>query len=319
MAVFTEVKPEDLDLILNTFGLGDLIYLEGIHGGIENTNYFLDTQIQGSPVKHWVLTLFENLSDEDLPFFNLFTQHLEKAGLHVPAPLVNSLGESLFRLNGRSAVIVPKLAGSDLKVVDTESCAQVGRWLAKMHSAQADFSLQRPLVRNLAWMETHYAHLKETAVGEDLVLLRTCIDRYCQHRELLERCPQGTVHGDMFRDNVLFDGGGISGVIDFYHACDATLLFDLAVCANDWCADRHGAYDKHLLDALINAYKEIRAWTDVEEQAWPYCLEVAALRFWISRLVSKYVGSYQHTSIAGNTIKNPDEMKALLLTLLSNE
>ena len=127
-------------------------------------------------------------------------------------------------------------------------------------------------------------------------------------------CPQGIVHGDLFRDNVLFEGAKVSGVIDFYHACQASLLFDLAVLANDWAWDKElGDYDYTLLSAIVDAYQVQRPWTAMERDLWPRCLEIAALRFWISRLVSYYLPGYQKHSVEGDTAKDPNEMKAILL------
>jgi homoserine kinase type II len=315
VAVFTKVSSNDLSVVLENFGLGKLVDLQEISAGIENTNYFLDTRCMGEETKYWVLTLFENIDESELPFFSQFTQHLAHAGLAVPAPLKNEQGDSLFRIKGKSAAIVPRLLGADLSDVDEIACAQVGKWLAYMHHAQTDFGSHRPLVRDLDWMERNYQSLSKSKIGSDLALLRGYINRYKDYRTTLEACPHGTVHGDLFKDNVLFHEGKVSGVIDFYHACHAALLFDLAVTANDWCCLDNGAHDVGRLNALVNAYKGERDWTEIEARAWPYCLEVAALRFWISRLVSKYVGGYQDKSVAGDTIKDPDKMKMILLHL----
>jgi len=312
MAVFTQVSAEELAPHINRFNLGSITRLEGISSGIENTNYFLDTFSQGE-TRHWVLTIFENMDPVELPFFVSLTQHLANKGLKVPAPLSDANGQALFRINDKDALIVPCLDGRAHVSVSARQCAEAARWLAKMHNAVADFRQSRPLVRDLQWMEGYSEKLEGSSIPpSDLALLRSCIKRYISYRGQLAACPHGIVHGDLFRDNALFLDGEVSGVIDFYHACQAGLLFDLAVCANDWVTDVDGSYNQEKFDALVQAYQAERAWTEAEQEAWPRFLEVAALRFWISRLASKYLEGYQQDSMEGETIKDPDEMRRIL-------
>ncbi|KZY67220.1 hypothetical protein A3742_02515 [Oleiphilus sp. HI0071] len=317
MAVFTHVLAADLTAILERFSLGKCLRLEGISAGIENTNYFLDTQKNGD-VTSWVLTVFENMAASELPFFVDLTRHLAEQGLSVPAPLVDSSGRALFQLHGKDALIVPCLSGQAKDQVDLNNCFEVGRWLGSMHHAVGTFGGHRPLVRDLSWMQGKLNALRDSHIArDDLALLERCVARYADYRQQLDACPKGTVHGDLFKDNVLFEGGRVSGVIDFYHACTEGLLFDLAVCANDWVTKSDGRYDRALMSSLLDGYKAEHAWSDQDEQAWPLFLELAALRFWISRLASKYLASYQQESVAGETIKNPDEMRGILEHLLA--
>ena len=319
MAVFTQVTPKDLSEVLLRFNLGEVERLEGISAGIENTNYFLDTKASTGEVSRWVLTVFENLDSHELPYFVALTRHIAAAGLAVPAPLIDDDGHALIKLQGKDAMIVPCLSGRDKAQVSLSDCAAIGEWLARMHQALNDFKLKRPLVRDLKWMLGHLAELRESAIrAEDLRLLEHSIHRYEAYRHDLAKCPQGTVHGDLFKDNVLFTQDSeskIAGVIDFYHACNASLLFDLAVCANDWAHEGGLGYDQGKLNALVDAYRSTRPWTEHEEACWPLFLEAAALRFWISRLSSKYVGGYQQDSVAGDTIKNPDELSMIISQL----
>jgi homoserine kinase type II len=320
MAVYTRIQVSDLDSVMARFELGEVLSLRGIGAGIENTNYFLDTQRVGEPAKPYVLTIFENLDASDLPYFNLFTSHLAAEGLSVPAPVVDSDGASLFMLAHKNAIIVPCLQGAAIVDPKAAHCRAAGEWLGQMHIVQQSFTQTRPLVRDLEWMRGQQSKLSASQFPEaDQRFLDSLIARYESYRLMLEQCPQGTVHGDLFRDNVLFEGPVVSGVIDFYHACTASLLFDLAVCANDWATHADGGYQSERLDALVDGYRSIRPWTRLEMEAWPKFLEVAALRFWISRLSSKYVAGYQQESVEGEPIKDPDEMKRILEHLLGDK
>jgi len=316
MAVFTRVEPQDLQGIVQRFSLGRVVALEGISAGIENTNYFLDTELDGT-VTRWVLTVFENMDSQELPFFVALTTHLSNKGMQVPAPCTDKVGDALFKLHGKDAMIVPCFSGRAETDMSHDACRQAGQWLAKMHLAAADFDQTRSSVRNLSWLTKQLNQLQlSTCPAEDLALLSECVNRYTSYKDTLADCPHGVVHGDLFRDNVLFGLGEISGVIDFYHACEEGLLFDLAVCANDWTRNTDGSHDPEKLIALMSGYQLEKPWTKAEHDAWPYFLELAALRFWVSRLVSKYVGGYQQESVAGETIKDPDEMRRILTHFL---
>ena len=185
-----------------------------------------------------------------------------------------------------------------------------------MHLSLSKFSQFRPLVRDFKWMAQQKQELKDVMPNDDFTLLEYFLARYLIYNKELQSCPQGTIHGDLFRDNVLFEQGKVSGVFDFYHACDATLIFDLAVVANDWCTV-DGRYDVDKRQALILAYQSIKPWTEAEANMWESCLELAALRFWLSRLTSFYLPGYQQESVLGETLKDPAEMKAILLALHS--
>ncbi len=322
MAVFTKLDAQTVESLLQGYSIGSLKTLTPISEGIENTNYFLDTLYNADTaaapgsqgiVKRWVLTIFENLPKADLPYFCALTAGLAAAGIAVPAPALNRRGEALFELMGKQGVIVPCLSGASVTQPGIAEVEQVGAWLAKMHIAAGQLDLHRPLPRDLNWMRQNTARLAPHLLPDELVLLEHYVARYAVYADELAKCPQGTVHGDLFRDNVLFEQGRISGVIDFYHACDATLLFDLAVVANDWVTDELGRYRPELMLALTTAYQQQRPWNQYEQAAWAKCLELAALRFWVSRLVSLHLPGYQQRSVSGETIKNPDEMKQILL------
>jgi homoserine kinase type II len=317
MAVYTELSKQEIEQLLGQYDIGDLVDFEEISSGIENTNYFVTSSHTEQGVRRWVLTLFENLKTHDIPYFCELTRHLEQDGFKVPAPVVNRFGGSIFCLKGKSGVMVPCLNGAPLDQPDNSGCASVGAYLAGMHLSLRSFSQHRVMPRDVGWMKNQLETLEAYMPVHEFKILNGYFERYCAYQPHLQDCPQGTVHGDLFRDNILFEGKTISGVIDFYHACDATFMFDLAVAANDWAIGTDGIHDKTRLESLCEGYQSERAWTDKEKIMWPFCLELAALRFWLSRLASLYVPGYQQAPVAGEPIKNPDEMKAILEGLVA--
>lgn len=322
MAVYTQLTRSQIDKLLESYDLGELVGFSEISAGIENTNYFLDTYPKSGGEEadkgavRYVLTLFESMEKNTLPFFNELTTHLAREGFKVPAPVLTKQGEAIFELEQKPGMIVQCLSGKAVGKPKVTQCEAMAEYLASMHLALRDFPRSRPLARDSDWMLAQKGLLQQSAMPEeDFDLLEQSIFRYSnEYGSATQDCPQGIVHGDLFRDNVLFQRDEVSGVIDFYHACQATLLFDLAVMANDWAWNASkGDYDEGLLRAITQAYQSHRPWTDREREVWPRCLELGALRFWISRLVSYYLPGYQQHSVEGDTAKNPDEMKAILL------
>lgn len=317
MAVYTKLAKSQIEQLSKHYALESLVSFQEISAGIENTNYFLDTYSQSGGSARWVLTVFENLGAKDLPFFCALTSYLGERGFNVPAPLKALDGEFISEIEGKPALVVNCLRGASIDQPNILHCRAVAGYLAKMHLALQDFPQERTLVRGGEWMTQQRERLVNSDIGkEDLQLLDRSIKRYQDdYLEKLQLCPQGIVHGDLFKDNVLFEGEELSGVIDFYHACKATLLFDLAVLINDWVWDpKKNEYNQSALEVVLESYQAVRAFTAAERQALFYCLELAALRFWISRLVSFYLPGYQKHGATGDTAKDPDEMKVILLS-----
>ena len=282
MAVFTEVSPQEAAGLLSTLGLGSLQSLQGCASGIENTNYFASTD-HGD----YVLTLFERLSFEQLPFYLNLMHHLAQRGIPVPAPQANAQGEILHTLKGKPAAVVTRLKGRNQLSPQVADCAQVGAMLARMHQAGADYPQQQPNLRGLAWWtETipvvrPHLNAEQTALIESELQFQQELARTAAYQSL----PHGPIHADLFRDNVMFDGPTLSGFFDFYFAGCDTFLFDIAVCLNDWCIDlATGALEPARAQAFVAAYDAERRLTDAELTLLPALLRAAALRFWTSRL-----------------------------------
>ena len=283
MAVFTQVSEDQARALLERLNLGQLTGLRGIQGGIENTNYFLDTT-QG----HWVLTLFERLTAEQLPFYLELMRHLAAKGIPVPDPQADRhTGAILHSVCGKPAAVVQKLHGASQLLPDAAHCAAVGDMLARMHLAGQDFGLHQPNLRGLPWwnatvpqvlpfMATEAAHLLQAELTHQNTIASSTA---------YAALPRGPVHADLFRDNVMFEGTALTGFFDFYFAGVDTWLFDLCVALNDWCIHHtDGSHHADLAQAMLHAYQAVRPLTDAERQLLPDLLRAGALRFWISRL-----------------------------------
>ncbi|MGB7480046.1 MAG: homoserine kinase [Burkholderiaceae bacterium] len=287
MAVFTPVSLADLSDWITQFPLGKALDLRGIASGIENSNFFLSTE-RGE----YVLTIFEKLSFEQLPFYLELMRHLAARDVLVPAPVANRRGEILHRLHGKPAAIVGKLEGHCLTEPNAAHCAQVGAMLARAHLAAQDFPLQQPNLRGLAWWHETLPAVLPFLDEERQRLLRAEIhfQEAFASSAAYHRLPRGPVHADLFRNNVMFDGDRLTGFFDFYFAGCDTWLFDLAVTVNDWCIDlASGALDEARLQAMLAAYHAVRPFSADEREAWQPMLRAGALRFWLSRLYDFYL------------------------------
>ena len=286
MAVFTEVSADQAAALLRRLDAGTLRALQGIAGGIENTNYFVSSE-RGD----WVLTLFERLDAAQLPYYLGLMQHLARRGLPVPEPRADADGRLLQEVAGKPAALCTRLPGRHQLAPDLHHCAQLGHLLARMHQAVADFPLQQPNLRGLAWWTEMAPRLQPHLAPAQRALLDTelAYQQQLAAAPAYAALPRGAVHADLFRDNVLFDGlpghEKLTGAFDFYFAGTNTFAYDLAVCLNDWCLQADGAsLDEARAQALVQAYEQERPLSGTEQRLLPALLRAAALRFWLSRL-----------------------------------
>ena len=282
VAVFTRVLRDELNTWLTDYSVGTLIDFRGIESGIENTNYFVTTS-EGE----FVLTLFEVLMPQELPFYLNFMAHLANHGIPCPRPIANLKNQYLGELKTKPASMVSRLEGTSVLKPTPMHCAKVGKLVANMHLAGKSYPLSLDNPRGAAWRNQAAAKVWEFLSGVESELLQTELDY--QDRLDLSGLHHGTVHADLFRDNVLFRGSDIGGVIDFYFAGADTWLFDLAVTVNDWCMKEPGELDPERLFAMLEGYSALRPVADPERKLWPAMLRSAALRFWLSRLYDLYL------------------------------
>ena len=308
MSVFTSVSRLELEEFLIQFDVGQIVSFQGIASGIENTNYFVTTE-HGE----YVLTLFEKLDAVELPFFLNLTAFLAEHGVPCAHPLRTHRGHYLSQLKDKPAALVRKLFGASIERVDTHHCAAVGHALATLHVAGSIFPQTRANDRGPHWWKITAQALFPKLSGEDAVVLKEELrfQSLYRHSDL----PRGIIHADLFRDNVLFDGVALSGVIDFYYACTDVLLYDVAVTLNDWCSGADGKLQVASAQALLTAYQAVRPMNAIERGTWPTLLRAAALRFWLSRLYDLHfprAGEITHT-------KDPEVFKRILLARIADE
>lgn len=286
MAVFTSVTLLDLTTWMPQFPLGKALAIRGIASGIENSNFFIDTE-RGE----YVLTIFENLSFEQLPFYLKLMRHLADRGVLVPAPIANQDGELCVALHGKPAAIVSKLNGSSQMAPQPVHCAEVGAMLARMHLAAQDFEIRQPNLRSLPWWQETVPKVLEFLSEDNRQLMQAEIAYQTSfaESEVYRSLQSGPVHADLFRNNVMFDGEKLTGFFDFYFAGCDTWLFDVAVTINDWCIDlATGVLDMERVQAMLQAYHSVRPFTANEQLAWQAMLRAAAFRFWLSRVFDFY-------------------------------
>ena len=290
MAVYTEVSADEADALLRQLKLGTLKTLQACSGGIENTNYFL-TAISNGETRDYVLTLFERLTFQQLPFYLHLMKHLAQRGIPVPEPNANERGDLVFEVKGKPAAVVNKLRGKSELAPTPAHCALVGSTLARMHLAGRDFSLTQPNLRGLAWWNQTapvvlpYLSVSQAALLQSELAYQNHIATSSSYSAL----PRGPIHADLFRDNVMFENLNgepqLSGFFDFYFAGVDSWLFDLAVCLNDWCINlATGTHDPERFQSFMRAYNAVRPLQAPELALLPAMLRGAALRFWISRL-----------------------------------
>lgn len=315
MAVYTHVSLEQLNQLLENFDLGQAISLTGITGGIENTNYFVDIATTTGE-QRFVLTLFEELARDEVPFFVELGSWLAKQNVPVSFAIPDKNGIGLKTLAGKPAILQPCYAGDHIKrdALSLEHCRQIGEMTAKFHQAAGDFYMQRQAHRGVFWWRRESELIASQLTAEDRALLRSEVRAFDQLRETAD-LPMGIIHGDLFHDNALFHEGQLSAVLDIYNAANAYLLYDLAIIANDWCVGTDLQIDSAKEHALLSAYAEIRPFTPAEHHAWPILARTAAMRFWLSRLIPWLAAQRGDT---GKTLKDPDEYRQILLNRIAS-
>jgi homoserine kinase type II len=282
MAVYTDVTAEELADFLIPYGIGDLLSYKGIAEGVENSNYLLHTS-KG----YFFLTLYEKrVAVKDLPFFLGLMAHLATHRINCPQPVVTKSGEALGTLAGRPAAIIDFLEGVWPRRPNAAHCAAVGEALAKMHLAGADFSMSRPNALSVTGWRPLFdqAAKRADSVQHGLRnLLSAELDHLEQHWPV--SLPTGVIHADLFPDNVLFLGEKLSGLIDFYFACNDMLAYDVAICLNAWCFEIDHSFNVTKARAFLGAYTRERKLSIAEQQAFPLLARGAAIRFLLTRLV----------------------------------
>ncbi|MEE4230898.1 homoserine kinase [Pseudomonas viridiflava] len=281
MSVFTPLARPELETFLAPYGLGRLHDFQGIAAGSENTNYFISME-QGE----FVLTLVERGPVQEMPFFIELLDVLHDADLPVPYALRTTDGQALRELAGKPALLQPRLPGKHISQPNTQHCAQIGELLANLHLATREHVLERKTDRGLDWMLSEGRNFLSHLGDAQNALLDTSLQEIEGLKSQILALPRANLHADMFRDNVLFEGTHLTGLIDFYNACSGPMLYDLAIALNDWCSREDGQIDPVRARAMLGAYAALRPFNAAEAKLWSTMLRVGCVRFWLSRLIA---------------------------------
>jgi homoserine kinase type II len=282
MAVYTDVSADDLARFIGRYDIGELLSYKGIAEGVENSNFLVHTS-----AGTFILTLYEKrVAEHDLPFFLGLMEHLAARGLNCPQPVKNKDGGMLGVVAGRPSAIVTFLDGLWIRKPNAGHCAAVGEALARLHIAGADFSIKRP---NALSVESWRPLFEHAGPRGDSVRPGLC-NEIVTELGMLEKnwprdLPSGVIHADLFPDNVFFLGDKLSGLIDFYFACNDMFAYDVAICLNCWCFEPDHSYNVTKGRALLGAYNKVRALSAIEQAALPMLARGAAMRFLLTRLV----------------------------------
>ena len=316
MNAVTRLDRADLEAVLDRYDVGDPVDFWPAAHGIENSNYFVRTRTEGT-ASEWVLTILEQAPNAGAVFAPLLDLCFA-AGLPV-APVRRSAGGKLQEsLRGKPLLLTPRLPGSHPQDASAAQVATLGAIIAKLHLATRNPSFATPNhPRDEGWLRRAAKAVSGSLTADDTGLLECALRRVTGllRREGLPDLPAGIIHGDLFRDNVLFDGDRLTGLLDFHHASKGWLIYDLAVAANDWCSDPEGCLNEGRANALLAAYHEHRALTQAEIERFPDFMAYAALAFWLSRL------SAAAKARAGEAvrIKDPDEFQRIIADRLNRE
>ena len=281
MAVYTDVSDGDIAAFASQYDIGEVTSFKGIAEGVENSNFLLMTN--QAP---YILTLYEKRVDKgDLPFFLGLMEHLAAGEVPCPTPIRGRDGQVLRELCGRPAAVISFLKGVWPRRISLFHCREVGRDLAEMHLKGRGFPLRRPNALSVAGWRALFTACQSRADEVETGLA----DTLAGELELLEAnwpadLPAGVIHADLFPDNVFFDGERLTGLIDFYFACDDHFAYDLAVCLNAWCFEHGGEFNVTKARQLLSAYRAVRPFSDAELAALPFLARGAALRFLLTRL-----------------------------------
>lgn len=281
MAVYTDIAEDDLKWFLTEYDAGTLLSYKGIAEGVENSNFLLHTS--KDPL---ILTLYEKrVEKSDLPFFLGLMQHLAARGLSCPLPLPRKDGALLGSLSGRPAALISFLEGMWLRKPEAKHCREVGRALAAMHVAGEGFELKRPNALSIDGWRALWEKSEDRADEVERGLqneIRSDLNFLAAYWP--KSLPAGVIHADLFPDNVFFLGDELSGLIDFYFACNDLLAYDVSICLNAWCFEKDGAYNITKGTAMLEGYQSVRPLSDAEIAALPVLSRGSALRFFLTRL-----------------------------------
>ena len=308
MSVFTSVSESEMQSVLKHFDIGTLISLEGIAQGVTNTNYFVTTTQD-----RFVLTIFEVLTQQELPFYLNLMKHLSHHGVAAPEPIAQKNGELSLLIHGKAACLISCLSGKDVGNPNLNQCYNAGVMLAKMHLATRNFTMKMDNPRFKHWWQKQAQKLYPLMQVEDAKLLAETIDYLDKHPDT--HMPSGVIHADLFKDNVLINGDKVTGFIDFYYACNGSFIYDIAITVNDWAHEQGTLFDEKKIDRFISGYESVRPLQTQEHTYLNTARQAACVRFWVSRMLDYYFPAEGEITY----VKDPFVFRDMLINLLQKK
>ena len=302
MSVYTSLSQAQIEQFIGSYGITSLKQFSGISAGIENTNYLLKTA-----QSDFVLTVYEHLKAHEVSDYLRLMQQLSETAAYYPCPLVDSKQQTLRVLFNKPAALFKCLPGESVAIATLKQCQSIAAALARLHLSSPAIQFTKKNPRSLIDLQISAQQLAQYLSAQDLALLED--ELAYQFNQDTGQLAQGIIHADLFKDNVLFVGDTVTGLLDLYAACCDCFILDVAVALNDWCINEQGVFEQEKQHAFLQAYQSVRRFSVVEEQMLPVFLRRASLRFWLSRLENRV------NPRAGEITqdKDPDEFKLLLL------
>lgn len=308
MSVYTVISDQEFSEIIGLYQLGQYQSSQGILAGIENTNYFISTS-KGK----YVFTLFEIIDRQQANLYLTLLNELAEAGIKCPQPVADANNRLVNTFRQQPYCLVTRLNGKNITTANKQQCMAIASELAKFHSHRfSSISLSDPLFinrRGKDWRESVFKKIQHHIPASDASLLAHELKLAYEFDD--SQLPKGIIHADLFKDNALFDGDNLVGVIDFNDACYGTYLYDIAITVNAWCCNNEGQLVDDLVNAFFDQYQSIRPLTAVEKMAWPTMLKIATLRFWLSRLENSLLPTDDANQLTQK--KDPAEYREILV------
>ena len=317
MAVYTTLERDEIEAFIERFGIGKVLHYEGVSAGMENSNYAITTSSNhlAQDVGHdkpgdYFLTIFEELPENDLPFHLSLLELLDRHKIPVSAPIRDYDGASIQHIHGKPAVLCPRLHGKHIDIPSIGQCATMGAMLAKIHSVGTHMEYDHGGIRDANWLKNTVVAASSSLEDADKGL---CLELLNNYLAIVDdpALSKSIIHGDLFRDNALFDGETLGGIIDFFNAGQGHCVYELAVAVNDWCMTEDNQLDEQRYQAFTGAYAQHHAFSDADRQHWSVVVQTCAMRFWLSRILAKKRREDLHHEL--HYFKDPAQFRGIVM------
>jgi homoserine kinase type II len=301
MSVYTNLNTKDVSLLLSKYNIGTLRSFQGISDGITNTNYFLNTS-KGK----YIITIFEDITEIKVEKYLKLMNFFSNNNMCCPEIMFTKSGNILSKVKSKPCSIMEKLSGNTVSITNVSLCRSIGTIIGNFHNTGSKYGSKISNSRNIKWVERNIEKIKNHISKEQLDILNYSSKVFRRIFEM--KLPNGMIHSDLFRDNVLARGDKVTGIIDYYYSFNGPFIYELAVIINDWCVNKDGSVNLMKYNSFLNSYNLERKLTAIEKKQMNNAMIAAGLRFYLSRLVDMIfpkVGEITH-------IKDPSAFETIV-------